>query len=74
MQILVPMAGAGSRFRDAGYTLPKPLIDVDGRPMISRVIDNLGRNNDLTFTLGSVETDKNEAQNSDRKSEKVKEF
>ncbi len=51
MQILVPMAGAGSRFRDAGYTLPKPLIDVDGRPMISRVIDNLGRNNDFVFVI-----------------------
>ena len=31
---LIPMAGAGQRFRDAGYTLPKPLIPVDGKPMI----------------------------------------
>lgn len=39
--IVVPMAGRGSRFADAGYALPKPLIDVAGKPMITRVIDNL---------------------------------
>ena len=31
---LIPMAGAGQRFVDAGYTVPKPLIDVGGQPMI----------------------------------------
>lgn len=41
LNILVPMAGAGSRFSQAGYDLPKPLIDVDGLPMIQRVVDNL---------------------------------
>jgi len=40
MKILIPAAGEGSRFRDAGYTFPKPLIDVDGKPMISRVVEN----------------------------------
>jgi dTDP-glucose pyrophosphorylase len=41
MNILIPMAGAGSRFQIAGYTFPKPLIDVDGKPMIQVVVDNL---------------------------------
>ena len=41
MNILIPMAGAGSRFEKAGYTFPKPLIDVKGRPMIQVVTDNL---------------------------------
>lgn len=41
MNILIPMAGAGSRFEKAGYTFPKPLIDVKGRPMIQVVADNL---------------------------------
>jgi dTDP-glucose pyrophosphorylase len=41
LQIVVPMAGRGSRFTEAGYALPKPLIDVGGRPMIDVVIDNL---------------------------------
>jgi len=41
MKILVLMAGIGSRFKVAGYTDPKPLIDVGGVPMIERVIQNL---------------------------------
>jgi len=35
------MAGAGSRFTQAGYNSPKPLIDVLGKPMIQRVVENL---------------------------------
>ena len=41
MNILIPMAGAGSRFEKAGYTFPKPLIDVRGKPMIQWVVENL---------------------------------
>ena len=41
MNVLIPMAGAGSRFEQVGYTFPKPLIDVDGKPMIQVVTDNL---------------------------------
>ena len=41
MNILIPMAGAGSRFQLAGYTFPKPLIDVNNKPMIQVVVDNL---------------------------------
>jgi len=41
MNILIPMAGAGSRFEQAGYTFPKPLIDVNGKPMIQVVVENL---------------------------------
>lgn len=41
MNVLIPMAGAGSRFEKAGYALPKPLIDVDGKPMIQVVVENL---------------------------------
>lgn len=41
MNVLIPMAGAGSRFEKAGYTFPKPLIDVKGKPMIQVVVDNL---------------------------------
>ena len=35
------MAGEGSRFAKEGYTFPKPLIDVAGKPMIQRVVENL---------------------------------
>lgn len=41
LNVLIPMAGAGSRFQQAGYTFPKPLIDVKGKPMIQVVVENL---------------------------------
>lgn len=41
LNIVVPMAGAGSRFAKAGYQDPKPLIPVRGEPMIRLVIENL---------------------------------
>jgi HAD superfamily hydrolase (TIGR01509 family) len=41
MNVLIPMAGAGSRFTQARYTFPKPLIEVNGKPMIQVVIENL---------------------------------
>lgn len=34
INIVIPMAGEGKRFRDAGYTVPKPFIDIRGKPMI----------------------------------------
>lgn len=44
LQIIVPMAGRGSRFASAGYTFPKPLIEVGAacKPMIQVVVENLG--------------------------------
>lgn len=39
MKILIPMSGFGKRFLRAGYIAPKPLIPVDGRPIISYVLD-----------------------------------
>ena len=41
IRILIPAAGRGRRFTEAGYDLPKPLIDVRGKPMLSRIIDNV---------------------------------
>lgn len=43
------MAGKGSRFRNAGYKDSKPFIDVKGKPMIVRVIENLGIEFDSNF-------------------------
>lgn len=47
LNVLIPMAGAGSRFEKAGYTFPKPLIDVEGEPMIKLVSENI--NMDANF-------------------------
>lgn len=41
MNIVIPMAGLGSRFTEAGYVKPKPFIDVAGKPMIVRVLENM---------------------------------
>ena len=48
MNVLVPMAGAGSRFAKVGYTFPKPLIEVKGKPMIQVVVEGL--NVEATYT------------------------
>ena len=41
MNIVMPMAGLGSRFREAGFKIPKPLIDVRGRPMYAWATESL---------------------------------
>lgn len=41
LNILIPMAGSGSRFESAGYSFPKPLIEVNKKPMIQLVVENL---------------------------------
>lgn len=51
MKILIPMAGEGSRFQKEGYTFPKPLIDVEGKPMIQRVVENLDFDAEYIFLV-----------------------
>lgn len=41
LKIVVPMGGEGRRFAESGYSFPKPLIEIDGRPMIELVVRNL---------------------------------
>jgi NDP-sugar pyrophosphorylase family protein len=38
--VVIPMSGVGARFQQAGYRQPKPLIDVAGKPMITRILEN----------------------------------
>lgn len=51
LNILIPMAGAGSRFADAGYTFPKPLIEVEGKTMIETVVKNLNMEAHFIFIV-----------------------
>ena len=51
LNVLIPMAGAGTRFAEAGYDLPKPLVDVNGMPMIEAVVKNIGLNGKYTFIV-----------------------
>ena len=51
LNIVVPMAGAGQRFIDAGYSFPKPLIEVFKKPMIQWVVDCININANYTFII-----------------------
>jgi dTDP-glucose pyrophosphorylase len=58
LNVLIPMAGAGSRFEQAGYTFPKPLIDVKGKPMIQVVIENLNMDANYIFVVQKAHREK----------------
>lgn len=47
--LVLPMAGRGQRFRDRGYSTPKPFLEVDGEPMIKRAVDCLPEPRDMVF-------------------------
>lgn len=51
MNILIPMAGLGSRFVAANYTFPKPLIEVRKKPMIQLVVDNINVEANYIFVV-----------------------
>ena len=55
INIVIPMAGQGSRFSNAGYKKPKPFIDVFGKTMIECVIENLNCNNARFILIGRKE-------------------
>jgi dTDP-glucose pyrophosphorylase len=52
------MAGAGSRFAQAGYTFPKPLIEVHGKPMIQVVVENLNIDANYIYLVQKEHYDK----------------
>jgi HAD superfamily hydrolase (TIGR01509 family) len=58
LNVLIPMAGAGSRFEQAGYTFPKPLIDVNNKPMIQVVVDNLNIDANYIFVVQKAHREK----------------
>ena len=49
MQIVIPMSGFGERFRRVGYKTPKPLIEIDGKPIIAHVVDMFPGESDFVF-------------------------
>ena len=46
MKIIIPMSGIGKRFKEAGYVNPKPLIEVDNKPIIEHVINLFDKEKD----------------------------
>ena len=53
MHIIIPMSGIGKRFIDAGFDEPKPLIYVDGKPIIEHVCDLFPGEEKFTFICNS---------------------
>ena len=49
MQIIIPMSGIGIRFIEAGYKEPKPLIEVDGKPIIEHVVNLFPNESNIKF-------------------------
>jgi HAD superfamily hydrolase (TIGR01509 family) len=58
LNVLIPMAGAGSRFEQAGYTFPKPLIEVRNKPMIQVVIENLNLDANYIYVVQKAHREK----------------
>ena len=63
MNIVIPMAGAGSRFESAGYTFPKPLIEVEGQPMIHKVVNNINIQGRYIFLVQKTHYEKYNLEN-----------
>lgn len=53
LNIVIPMSGTGQRFLKAGYTIPKPMIEVEGRTIIAHVVDMFPGDNDFTFVCNN---------------------
>ena len=58
MNVLIPMAGAGKRFFDAGYIFPKPLIEINNKPMIQWVIESLNLKANYIFIIQKAHQEK----------------
>jgi NDP-sugar pyrophosphorylase family protein len=56
-QLVIPMSGLGERFQRAGYQLPKPLIPVDGKPIIAHVLDMYPGWDDVVFIVNEEHLD-----------------
>lgn len=55
MNIVIPVAGLGSRFSNVGYQIPKPFIPIKGKPMIEHVIDNISKPGDKIYIVMLLE-------------------
>ena len=52
-QLVIPMSGSGQRFLDKGYKIPKPLIPIDGKPLVAHILDMYPDWEDVLFIVNS---------------------
>ena len=57
MHIIIPMSGVGQRFIDAGFKDPKPLINIDGKPIIQHVVELFPGESKFTFICNKTHLD-----------------
>ena len=58
LNIVIPMAGEGSRFTKAGYTFPKPMVEIHQKPMIQLIVESLGLKGNFIFIVRQEHLDK----------------
>ncbi len=63
LNIVIPMAGEGSRFKKAGFSFPKPLIEINQKPMIQIVIESLGLKGNYIFLVRKEHLEKYNLKN-----------
>jgi NDP-sugar pyrophosphorylase family protein len=51
MQLIIPMSGVGKRFLDKGYLIPKPFIQISGKPIIQHVVEMFPGVEDVLFIV-----------------------
>ena len=54
LHLIMPMGGAGSRFCKNGFVMPKPLIEINGKPLLywaTRSIEKYVELEDITFVV-----------------------
>lgn len=49
MKIIIPLAGRGERFINAGYTIPKPFIKIDKKRIIQYICDMFDKEDEIIF-------------------------
>ena len=57
MNIVIPAAGRGERFTAGGFTVPKPIIDVNGKPMLQAAVESLGLDGQYIFIVYDYENE-----------------
>ena len=59
-QLIIPMSGKGSRFRQAGYSELKPFIEVAGKPMIEHILEMYPNRTKTIFVVNSSDPELDE--------------
>ena len=57
MKVIIPMSGMSNRFSSAGYTIPKYLIEVDGKKVIEHIVKLYPEDSEFVFIINDKHKD-----------------